>query len=172
MNDDSGTVTDTTTAGEEQKSPELLALQQQCQEYLEGWQRARADFVNYKKDQEKLLAQLEQAVEGKMLADVLPLADGFVQAFSHHELVAGMAPALRTGFEQLRRELEKFLEQHQLVAFGAVGDLFDPNLHSAVATEETSEPEKDHTIAVVHTCGYRRGAQVIRPALVVVWQKS
>lgn len=147
-------------------------LEQKCQEYLEGWQRARADFANYKKDQERLLSELKKLAEARVLGETLPIADGFDQAFSHADLLEQTPAALRTGFEQLKKELEKVFAKHGLSSFGDVGDVFDPGMHNAVAMEHTDDVTQDHTIAVVHKRGYKQGEHVLRPALVAVFTKD
>ncbi len=151
---------------------ELVSCHSERKEYLEGWQRARADFANYKKDQERLLGELKKLAEATVLGEILPIADGFEQAFSHQELLEQMPTALRTGFEQLQKELEKLLAKHELERYGEVGNTFDPALHSAVASENTDDEEKDHTIAQLHKHGYRQGKHIVRPALVAVFMKQ
>ena len=151
---------------------ELFVCQSERKEYLDGWQRARADFANYKKEQDRLIGDLKTMAEEKMLSEILTLADGFDQAFSHDELLASMPEALRIGFEQLKKELDKLFAKYEVVSYGNPGDNFDPALHSAVASESTDKSENDHTLAIVHKRGYKRRDRVIRAALVAVYTKT
>lgn len=161
-------------ANEEPTNPETKGVEKECreQEYLEGWQRERADFANYKKEQERLLGDLKSLSEARILGEILPIADGFEQAFSHTELLSQMPEALRTGFEQLKKELDKLFQKHKVEGYGEIGDAFDPSLHNAVAMEKCEDVTKDHTIAVVHKRGYKHGEHILRPAMVAVFTKD
>ncbi|PIR47167.1 MAG: nucleotide exchange factor GrpE [Candidatus Vogelbacteria bacterium CG10_big_fil_rev_8_21_14_0_10_45_14] len=151
---------------------DLSSCQKEKSEYLDGWQRSRADFANYKKGETEMSNNLLRMVEVKLLTEVLSIADGFDGAFSHKDLLEDTPPLLLEGLHGIKRDLDSMLSKHKVSVFGEVGEDFDPALHSAVLNEKTEEKEKDHKIAVVHKKGYMQDGVVLRPALVAVWSKD
>ena len=123
-------------------------------------QRLQAEYVNYKKrvDRDRDLAR--QAGVERVLTDFLPVLDSIALAKQHDD-VAG-------GFKLVADELEKVTTRHGLVAFGEVGEEFDPNVHEALMHMPL---EGDHTTTVVSAViqkGIRLGDRIVRPARVGV----
>lgn len=145
---------------------ELEAVKAQRQEYLDGWQRSKADAVNMRKD---LLASAERqgarAKEG-LLEDIIPALDGFDLAAgspSWESVDAGW----RSGIDQIRNQLLDVLQRHGVERYGKVGDTFDHALYDAVE-ERDDMPGESGTILRILRYGYKMGGRVIRPAQVIV----
>ena len=77
------------------------------------------------------------------------------------------ADSYRKGVEQIYRQFGDILKALDIEAFGAEGDTFDPNIHSAVMHVE-DENVGENVIVKVFTKGYKLGDTVIRPAVVQV----
>jgi molecular chaperone GrpE len=147
---------------------ELQNAQNQCKEYFEGWQRERADFMNYKKRVERDQAQLHQIITANIIKKFLVVLDDMERAIKNRPADAEQREWWN-GVDLIYRKLQSILEAEGIQPIAAAGDLFDPNLHEAISHEESSEVQSGHIIEVVQQ-GYRLGDRVVRPALVRVAQ--
>ncbi len=153
---------------QEKQKAELAAAQAQAAEYLDGWQRARAEFANFRKRAEKDLDESYQNATVDMLRKLLPILDDFDRALAN--LPAGKAEdELFKGFSLIQRKLIALLEGAGLKAFEPKGEPFDPKFHEALGHEETDQVPSGHVSSVLQK-GYLYGERVIRPALVRVAQ--
>jgi len=150
---------------------ELLKCTLERDEYLAGWQRAKADFVNFKKASDQArLAILDDAVK-IVIRDILPIADGFDQAlFLTKPDAETNGDSLKIGISNLQKALNAFFEKYEISTFGTVGDKFDPLLHNAVSLIDSET--KDDTIAEIHKRGYQCKNGILRPAYVSVYNKK
>ncbi len=153
----------------ESAQEKLERLERQVAENLAGWQRAKADFLNYKKDQERLLAELRKYANEALILDLLPTVDSFELATRHlpEEL---KAQEWVKGVLCIKGMFDKFLADAGVTAIPAVGEKFDPNLFEAVGAVER-EGEEDIVCEEVQK-GYRMGERVIRPAKVTITKNS
>jgi len=145
---------------------ELEKVKKERQEYLDGWQRAKADMVN---SRQELLHQAkrtgERAVES-FVEDLIPALDGFDMAAGSPSWNS-VAPEWRSGVEQIRNQLLDSLARNGVQRFGKAGEQFDHRLYDAV--EETEDvPGESGTVFRVLRYGYKMGDRVIRPAQVIV----
>ncbi len=147
----------------------IKALQAEKQEYLDGWQRSRADYANLVKLQDEDKKRYRGIIEEDMLEELLPVVDSFTMAFNNKEAWEAVEPTWRTGVEYIYQQLMAALENHGLHAFGAEHDLFDPAKHQAVLEIETTDQAQDHTVANVLQKGFTIGDSVLRPARVSVY---
>lgn len=143
---------------------ELEACKAERQEYLDGWQRMRADVANQKKEDAQRHAHLHERAVEEVLEDLLPALDAFDMAMQGAPWQAVDAN-WRSGVEYIRNQLLGALEKHGIVVFGAVGESFDATKHEAV---RGGENEGSHTIVTVLRKGYRCGERILRPAQVEV----
>lgn len=141
------------------------------QEYLQGWQRAKADIANAKRDFKRERKQTKTRAVEEVMTDILPVLDSFEMAFSNKELWQQVDEQWRSGVERIHSQLTKSLSKHGLKAIQPdVGDEFSSELHNSVDTEETSDPTKNHQIAKLEKTGYKLDDRVIRSADVVVYK--
>ena len=159
----SATPTDETTALRE----ELEKAKAQAAEYLDGWQRARAELANARKRFEKERSEAGQFAAGSLLRKILPVLDDVDRALRtvpddlrQHPWVDGVALIQRKFQTVLESEGVKPIEVKP-------GDPFDPTQHEAMTHEENKERKEGEIIAEVQK-GYRFGGEVLRPALVRV----
>ena len=150
---------------------ELRSCQKESAERLEGWQRARADLVNYRQEvAREHKAQMHKAA-AKTVQALLPVLDSFAAALEDSEW-QNVRPGLHDGMERIRDQLRGVLKDMGCEGFGNAGDPFSPDMHEAVAIEQTSDAAVDHTVARVLQQGYRIDAYIVRPAKVIVYQHN
>lgn len=145
---------------------QLDAAEAKAAEYLEGWQRARAEFANARKRMDRDRAEARRNATIEVVSRLLPILDDFERALETvPDEIAG-----HTWFEGValvHRKLRSILESVDIERIEALGQPFDPNLHEAVLQEESDEYESGVVIKELQT-GYRLNERVIRPAMVVV----
>ena len=144
---------------------ELKKAQAERGEYLAGWQRTKADFINLRKRDEEEKQQFATFAAGKFAEDLLPTLDGFEQAIAHKE----SNDTWRSGIEQIHQHLDSVLKKNGLEKFGTVGDAYNPEFHEGVATMPAINGEKEETVAEVLQAGYKFKGRVLRPARVKVF---
>jgi molecular chaperone GrpE len=149
----------------EQLERELEDVRRSDEEHRNNWHRSAADFANYKRrtDEERMtLTQFSNAV---LIGKLLGVLDDFDRALDN--VPADAHDPWVKGFRLTERKLRNVLESEGVAPIEAVGQPFDPNLHEAVAHEETAEAPDNHVIGEVQR-GYRLHDRVIRPSLVRV----
>ena len=146
---------------------ELADAKSKSTEYLDGWQRARAEFANYKKRQETDYANIRAISNSALMAKLLPVLDDFERA------AKTMPSALKDmtwidGVLLIQRKLQLILESEGVKVIEVKpNDVFDPTWHEAVSYDEAPGIENGHVIEELQK-GYKLGERVIRPALVRV----
>jgi molecular chaperone GrpE len=162
-------------AGEEPEEPldELQTLQlaldeakAQEAEYLDGWQRARAELSNARKRFQRDREQAYTNAKADILIRLLPIVDDFERAFATlPNDLAGQT--WLEGVQLIQHKLNKLLEQEGVTPIEAVGVVFDPFLHQAVTHEPTQDVPEGHIIAEMQK-GYMVGDRVLCPSVVRV----
>ncbi len=134
-----------------------------AERYLANWQRAQADFINYKKRVEQEKNEVADFANAMLILNLLPILDDLERAF------VSLPPRLMNltwvdGIRLIYRKLQAILEAQGLTQIKAEGEAFDPKLHEAVMQEEGQEG----IIIAELQKGYKLKEKVLRPALVVV----
>ncbi len=144
---------------------ELEETRAKAAEYLDGWQRARAELLNARKRFQREQEQAYDQARGDVLVHLLPIVDDFERAFETlpHNL-SGLTWI--QGIWLIHRKLQLLLEQQGVTPIEAVGQKFDPLIHEAVTHEPSEVPEG--TIISELQKGYKLGERVLRPAMVRV----
>jgi len=143
---------------------ELEQVKKEKQEYLDGWQRAKADYVNALKRFEDEKKDVASVAVMKAVKALLPAYDALERAKTLGELpegFAGIAKQLEGGFASIGLE-----------AIGEIGEAFDPTKHEALGMDVTDDANKDDTVSAVLEAGYRIGDSILRPARVRVFQQG
>jgi len=152
---------------------ELAVLQEELEqakakeaEYLDGWQRARAELANARKRFQRDQVQAYTNAQADVLKHVLPIVDDFERAL---ETLPGNLSGLTwiEGVLLIRRKLDMLLEQSGVAPIDAVGEEFDPFLHQAVTHEPSDTVPPGHVIAELQR-GYKISERVLRPSMVRV----
>jgi molecular chaperone GrpE len=132
-------------------------------ENLDGWQRAVAEFQNFKKRLERDRETDQAAMKADLIRKMLPILDDLQRALQSR-------PPDDTwfdGIELIQRKLQSILEAEGVKRMEAEGAVFDPNFHEAISQEPVDGAESGRVVAVVQN-GYMLGERVIRPAQVKV----
>lgn len=151
---------------------EIEKLKAEKQQYLDSWQRDKAEFVNARKRDEEAKSEFLKFSNVGFVEELLPVIDSFEAALKHQAANAnGTAQdASGEGIGHIYNQFQSTLRRLGVEAFGSVGDAFDPALHQAIANIEATEKSQDHTVAEVLQKGYSIHGKVIRPAFVKVFQ--
>ncbi len=152
-----------------QEESELEKRKKQAEENLAGWQRAKADFLNYKKDQEKFLGEFRKYANEDVIIKLLPTIDSFNLAAEH------LPEDLKNtdwakGIMCIKSQFDNFLKDTGVEEIKSVGEKFDPSSFESVSEEE-SDKEEGIIIAEVQK-GYKMFGKVIRAGKVKVGKKK
>lgn len=139
----------------------LAACEKARDEYLEGWKRAKADFINYKNEEVARAEALARFANEVILADLLHVLDSFSLA---HATIPEGDPA-KKGMELIEGQLGDVMRRHGVERVGVKpGDAFNPARHEAVGEIEAGVPPG--TVAEEINAGYLLRGKIIRPARV------
>ena len=149
---------------------QLKEAQAKAAENLDGWQRAKADAVNMKREAQASAARSIEREKDWFIESLLPVLDSFDMAMQN-EAVASMGEVWQKGMGAMHNQLLRVLETHGAKRFGKVGELVDPRRHEAVQ-EVDDMPGESHTIVKILRHGYQADAsqspRIIRPAQVII----
>ncbi|MEK7582211.1 MAG: nucleotide exchange factor GrpE [Patescibacteria group bacterium] len=148
---------------------ELKKCTEERGEYLAGWQRAKADFINQKNDLEKWKKDFILFANENLIDELLPVLDSFNIAFGNREAWEKVDKNWRTGVEYIHSQLEGVLKQHGLITIGEVGEPFNPEKHSAIEKIVTQKKDEDGLVKEVFQKGFILKDKIIRPAKVKVF---
>jgi len=149
---------------------DLKACKAEKEEYLTGWQKERADFANYRRQEEDRRAGFSESVRERVLSRFLSVMDSFNIAFANKEAWEKVDPDWRKGVEYIYGQMNTIFEEYGVKEVGEVGEIFDPNIHQSIELVPTDKKEFDHTISSVIQKGYKLGERVIRPARVNIYE--
>jgi molecular chaperone GrpE len=139
---------------------ELSTCRKEKQEYMDGWQRAKADYVNLLKRFEVDIKTAKVSGVVKAMETLLPAFDALERSKEHGEIPSG--------FVAIAKQLENAFVSLGLEELGKVGESFNPALHEALGQDTTDSEETDDTITVVLEKGWKLGDTIIRPSKVRV----
>ncbi len=162
-------VIETQAAAEEPSLEEQVAeLQKQVAEYLDGWQRSRAELANYKRRTEAQRAEMVVSANADLLARLLPVLDDLRLALDNSpQGDKGNWTEWRNGVAMVAHKFAGVLEEVGVAPIETKGQSFDPLIHEAISYEENPDFESGQIIADVRQ-GYMLGNRVLRPAMVRV----
>lgn len=141
--------------------------EKKCEEYLNGWKRALADYDNLKKEIAGERVKMYQSASEQITQSLLPILDNFDQALSFKpESLDEKAENWLKGILHVRTQIENVMHELGLEQFGKEGEKFDPHLHEAISEHE-SEKETEIILQVIQR-GWKRGDRIMRPAKVTL----
>ena len=138
------------------------------QEYLDGWQRAKADFVNSKKRTEEILRDSITLANEGLIEELLPTLQAFEMAFANKEAWEKVDKNWRVGVEFIYNKLKDTLTASGLKEINPIGKVFDAKEHEATKHEQVEKESDNHKIIAVVEKGYMLGGKLLRAAKVVV----
>ena len=152
---DTGDVTALNRALDEEK--------EKAENYLASWQRAQADFTNYKRRNELEKEELARFTKAQVMTGLLSVLDDMERALESIE--PGIAESSWVeGIRLIERKLRNSLETQGLSLIQALGETFDPNFHEAAGHSKGEEG----TVVLELQKGYMLYDRVLRPSMVIV----
>lgn len=134
-----------------------------AQDYLGNWQRAQADFMNFKRRTEQERSEAIKFANAVLVENLLAVLDDLERALENVSAkLAGLTWV--DGIALIYRKLRAILEGHGLTEIKALGEAFDPNVHEAVLYGEGEDGEVVEELQK----GYKLYDRVIRPTMVKV----
>ncbi len=165
---------DDISADSQEKINKLKGRLKDCQKekenYLSGWQRCKADFVNAKRSDEKERLSLLQTIDEGLIKELLPILDSFNLAFMNEGKTEKIPESWRTGFFGIYSKMLEILEHRGLKQIGQVGDKFNIREQEPVAMIPVSEESLDESVTEVLQLGYSLNGKVIIAAKVKIGQ--
>jgi molecular chaperone GrpE len=150
----------------------LAEAQAQAEEYLDGWQRSRAELANYRRRIEAHRAEMVATANADLLTRLLPVLDDLQLALdnSPQEQPGGQEwDEWREGVALVAHKFAAVLEVVGVALIETEGQVFDPHLHEAVSSEAHPDAESGQIIGHVRP-GYKLGDRVLRASMVRVAQ--
>ena len=150
----------------DQLKKKLEECQKLKDEYLAGWQRERADLLNYKKEEMERIGEIIKYADVGLILKILPILDNFeiaekksLENLKNDDNIKGLL--------QIKTQLQDFLKNQGVEEIKSVGERFDPNFHEVVEEVETKEKESGIIIEEIQK-GYKIHGRLLRPAKVRV----
>lgn len=134
---------------------ELKTCQSEKADYLAGWQRAKADFINARRDEEKMRGEFAKYAAEKVLREMLMVADSLEQ-------ISGADGKL------IYNQLLEILRKEGVSVIEAKGKKFDTAYHEALGQAETDKKEEDGMVLEELQKGYMLHDRVLRASKVKV----
>ena len=159
MNDEDIKMNNSADAGNPEDA--LSKCEKEKQEYLAGWQRAKADFINYKKEEMARLNDMARYGSEDLIRDLITVLDNFdlgLRALERAGPVEKGVYMIRTQLEDIVRK--RGVEKIQIV----LGSPFDPNIAEAIAEGESDNPPGS-VIEIIEP-GYKLHDKILRPVRV------
>ncbi|MFH0739702.1 MAG: nucleotide exchange factor GrpE [bacterium] len=148
---------------EEQNNNECEKLKN---EYLAGWQRAKADFLNYKKEEATRISELMDYFRAGQILEILKVVDNWDRAMKHTPEEIKDSDWL-AGMEMIEGQLKNFLKSEGVQEIQTNGEKFNPEFHEAIEEEGNSSLESGAILEVLEK-GYTLNNKLIRPAKVKI----
>ena len=149
---------------------QIELLKNENAEYLEGWKRAKADYVNFKQDQEKRSKELAQFASMSIVSQLLPVLEYFRKAFEQVPNEVENTDWYQ-GVFQIYKQLKEVMKGMGVEEFRADrGVAFDTAHHEAVGSEQISDLDDD-VVSQEVSAGYMLHGKVVVPARVIVNKK-
>lgn len=146
---------------------QLAREKERAESYYASWQRAAADYQNFKRRAEQERSEFTQIANASLIFNLLPIVDDLERALDNVDAhLAGLT--WLDGVRLIHRKFEALLEMNGVAEIPADGQDFDPNVHEAVMY---AEGEAGKVLNVAQK-GYTLGGRVLRPAMVVVGGKQ
>jgi molecular chaperone GrpE len=142
---------------------ELEKYKKEAEEFLNGWKRAKADYLNLKKETEALQAEFAQFITAEIMLKILPIYDDLKKA-------CAMIPEDNNwaqGICNIKKQFDNILKNFGIEEIKTIGEKFNPEFHEAVSQQKKDGVEAGVVIDEVRG-GYKMNGKAIIAAKVVV----
>lgn len=141
-------------------------LEKQLAEHTDGWKRAKADYLNLKKQTDKEKGEIVQYAQGAVVLEFLPIYDNLKRAIQHIPSEDLEAEWVK-GITHILRQFEEALKAMNITPIKTDGEMFDHAKHHAISKIKKEGLKSDTIIEEVKS-GFMAGDRVLEPAQVVV----
>jgi len=148
----------------------LRVCESERQEYLTGWQKTKADFINLRKRDGEEKELFAKTANESLVFELLPILDSIELAKKNKDGWEALPLEWRQGMDSIFTQLKNILKKSGLEEIEALGKKFDPRFHEAISTIKIEEKDKDHEVAEVLKSGYAFHEKTLRPATVRIWE--
>ncbi len=148
------------------KKENIEKYKKERDEYLKGWKRARADFLNYKKEEDQRMEKIAEYEREKIIKELMGVLDDIYLAEKEIPNKDRENTWIK-GILGVKKQIEGFFEKMGVEKIDSLGEEFDPALHEAVEMTEDKDKGTGVVVGEVQK-GYRIRDKVIRPAKVKV----
>lgn len=138
------------------------------QEYLTGWQKDKAEFLNARKRDEGDKKEFVKFAKAGVIEELIPVLDSFDMARANKTAWESVDNNWRAGVEHIHSQFLKTLEDNGLKIVDPIGENYNPSIHEAMELIETKDEAEDGKILMVVNKGYNLNGKVIRPPKVKV----
>jgi molecular chaperone GrpE len=142
----------------------LKNTEKEKKEYLDGWQRMKADSINEKKRFDDQKKDIIEFANQKLLMDFVPVMDSFLMAMKNKEAWETVDKNWRIGVEYIKGQLETAFKNQGLEVFGEIGEVADPSKYSSLETVETEDKNLEGKVAEILQSGFTLKGKVVREA--------
>ncbi len=146
----------------------LKKAESEKQEYLTGWQRAKADMVNARKRDEEDRRDFAKFANERLIEELIPVLGSFDMAMGNKVAWEKADKNWRTGVEYIYSQLVKALTDNGLKEINPVNEKFDHAHHEATSYEPVTDEKLDHVILQVVQKGYSLNGKVLKAPIVKV----
>jgi molecular chaperone GrpE len=151
----------------------IKKLESEKNEYMDGWQRERADFINFKKRSEEEKKDYIKFANENLLEEMLVVLESFDMAFMNKEQWNSVPENWRVGVEYIHSQFVKILDDNGLKEFvPKIGDKFDVKSHIAEEMKLVEKETEDGTVIEIKKKGYIMNGKIIIAPKVVVGAKT
>ncbi|HEY4496466.1 MAG TPA: nucleotide exchange factor GrpE [Candidatus Paceibacterota bacterium] len=166
--DDSVVAEEATTETIKKLREKLKVTQKERDEYLAGWQRAKADLINSRQRDEADKKEFVKFANERLIDGLIPVLDSFELAFNNKESWEKADKNWRAGVEFIYNQLKKSLADAGLEEINPVGKIFDPGRDEVVEYLIVDSASDEHKILAVVQKGYALNSRPMRPPKVKV----
>ncbi|MEY2664454.1 MAG: hypothetical protein RIT04_262 [Candidatus Parcubacteria bacterium] len=138
------------------------------QEYLTGWQKDKAEFLNARKRDKESSDMIVKYASENLVNELIPVLDSFNMAMGNKDAWDKVEKNWRTGVEYIFGQLKKTLEDNGLKEIDPIGQKFDPARDEAISFDPVDDEKQDHIITTVIQKGYMLNGKVLKAPKVKV----
>lgn len=146
----------------------LKKCSKEKEEYLDGWQRSKAEMINYRRRQEEQTAEWLKMAQAGLISDLLPILDTLEAGFKNYDLRVKNEENIK--LEPIKKQLLGILKKYGLEEMKTAGEKFNPEFHEAIEQVESAENEEGIIMEEAQK-GYLLNGKVLRTSKVKVNKK-
>lgn len=160
---------------DDKKQKEFEKLKKEKDEYLRGWQKERANFINYKKDEKERFKEIVRFSNERIIKLLIAVLDGFdlaIESFLKQEKDKKENEHYLKGIYLIKSQLEDILEKEGVEKIKVkLGDSLNPAIHEVIAVIEDKKFPPDAITEILEK-GFTLNGKVIRPCRVIVAKEA